>query len=604
MEDGTLILVAGALLALGIAASLLAGRLRVPGLLLVLGLGMVLGSDVLSLVDFGGSIADVELERTIGIVAVALILFEGGLAAGWGEIRPVLGVSLSLATLGTVITAVVVGLAASWLLDLSTLEGMLLGSIVACTDSAAIFSVLRGSSIDRRLARTLEGESGFNDPVAIVLVLGFIEYIQQPDYGVADMLVLSVGELGIGAVAGLAVGYLAVQAFQRAAFSTPGLYPVASIATAALAFGVADIAHGSGFMSVYVTALMLGSASIPSKRTVLDFHDGVAWVSQIALFLTLGLLVNPSEFGDIMGEGLLISAVLIFLARPLAAVIAMAPFNFRLRESALVGWAGLRGAVPIVLATFPVIEGIQEGSEFFNIVFFVVLTSTLIQGVTFEPLAQRLGVTTDEPALPPPLIEVGSIRRLGAEVLEYPVAETDEIVGLNVNQLELPREALVSVLERDGEALLPRGSSEVEAGDRLHILVRAKVRDSVESLFERWHSGPIGVREEAPAAPPPSGRSPIFTVKPWQDEMGDIAHPEKIEGVEVLRQMRTRREQPGALVMLADGRFAVTGDGVVAAGGARQLFRYCRERIRRAESGPATAWWQEVAGAVSQTTAR
>ena len=256
---------------------------------------MLLGSDVLSLLDFGSDPNDVELAGAIGVVAVALILFEGGLAAGWGEIRPVLGVSLSLATLGTVITAAVVGLTASWLLDLSTLVGLLLGSIVACTDSAAIFSVLRGSSIDRRLARTLEGESGFNDPVAIVLVLGFIEYIQQPDYGVADMLLLCAGELGIGAIAGIVVGRLAVLAFQRAAFSTPGLYPVASVATAALAFGVADVAHGSGFMSVYVTALMLGSATIPSRRTVLDFHDGLAWVSQIALFLTLGLLVNPGE---------------------------------------------------------------------------------------------------------------------------------------------------------------------------------------------------------------------------------------------------------------------------------------------------------------------
>ena len=565
---------------------------------------MLLGSDVLSLLDFGSDPNDVELARTIGVVAVALILFEGGLAAGWGEIRPVLGVSLSLATLGTVITAAVVGLTASWLLDLSTLEGLLLGSIVACTDSAAIFSVLRGSSIDRRLARTLEGESGFNDPVAIVLVLGFIEYIQQPDYGVADMLLLCAGELGIGAIAGIVVGRLAVLAFQRAAFSTPGLYPVASVATAALAFGVADVAHGSGFMSVYVAALMLGSATIPSRRTVLDFHDGLAWVSQIALFLTLGLLVNPGEFGGIVGEGFLIAAVLIFVARPLAAVISMSGFGFRLRESALVGWAGLRGAVPIVLATFPVIEGIQEGTSFFNIVFFVVLTSTLVQGATFEPLARRLGVTTDEPALSPPLLEVGSIRRLGAEVLEYPVGDSDAIVGLQVNQLELPREALVSVLERDGEALLPRGSSDVAAGDRLHILVRTSVRDSVESLFARWRSGPIGVAEDEPVAPPPTGRSPIFSLKPWREEMGDPAHPLTVEGIDVLRRLRTRREEPGALVLLMDGRFAVTGDGVVATGGARQLFRYCRERIRRAESGPARSWWQEVAGAVSQTTAR
>lgn len=604
MEDGTLIFVAGGLLALGIAASLLAGRLRVPGLLLVLGLGMLLGSDVLSLVDFGGDMDDVELARTIGIVALSLILFEGGLAAGWREIRPVIGVSLSLATIGTLLTAVIVGLTAHWLLDLSVLEGLLLGSIVSVTDSAAIFSVLRGSSIERRIARTLEGESGFNDPVAIVLVLGFIEYIQQPDYGVADMVLLSLGELTIGLAAGMVVGRFAVFAFQRAAFSTPGLYPVASVAAAALAFGGAEVAHGSGFMSVYVAALVLGSAAIPSRRTLMDFHDGLAWVSQIALFLTLGLLVNPGEFGEIAGEALLISAVLMFAARPIATVLATAPFGFRLRESALVGWAGLRGGIPIVLATFPVIEGVQGGDDFFNIVFFVVLTSTLIQGATFEPLARRLGVTTDEPAIAPPLLEVGSIRRLGAEVLEYPVGDSDAIVGLNVNQLELPREALVSVLEREGEALLPRGSSEIEAGDRLHILVRATVRDSVESLFDRWRSGPIGFREAEPHAPRPLGRSPIFVVKPWREEMGDVAHPDTVEGVEVLRHLRTRREEPGALVLLADGRFAVTGDGVVAAGGARQLFRYCRERIYRAESGPAQAWWQEVAGAVSQTTAR
>ncbi len=595
---------AGALLALGIAVSLMAGRLRVPGLLFVLGLGMVIGSDVLGLIDFGGTVEDVEFARTIGIVALALILFEGGLAAGWREIRPVLGVSITLATVGTVVTAAVVGLIASALLDITTLEGLLLGSIVAATDSAAIFSVLRGSSIERRLARTLEGESGFNDPVAIVLVLGFIEYIQQPDYGVPNMLLLCVGELGIGVAVGLLIGALAVEAFRRATFSTPGLYPVASIATAALAFGVADVAHGSGFISVYITGLVMGSTTIPSRRTIEDFHDGLAWVSQIALFLTLGLLVDPSDFGDIAGEALLVSAVLIFVARPLAAFISTLPFGFNLREATLLGWAGLRGGVPIVLATFPVIDGISAGDSFFDIVFFVVLTSTLIQGATFEPLAHRLGVTTDEPALSPPLIEVGTVRRLGAEVLEYPVAESDAIVGLRVNQLELPREALVSLLEREGEALLPRGSTEVEGGDRLHILVRQRVRDSVESLFARWHSGPIGVREDELVPPPPAGRAPIFSVKPWSEEMGDPANPQSLEGMEVLRTLRTRREQPGALVMLPDGRMAVTGEGVMAVGGARQLFRYCRERIRRAESGPARAWWQEVAGVVSQATVR
>ena len=419
MEDGSLILVAGALLALGIAASLVAGRVRVPGLVLVLAVGMLVGSDVLGLIEFGDSIEDVELARSVGIVALALILFEGGLAAGWGEIRPVLGASLSLATVGTVATAAIVGLTASWLLDLSTLEGLLLGSIVAATDSAAIFSVLRGSTLDRRLARVLEGESGFNDPVAIVLVLGFIEYIQQPDYGPPDMLLLAVAELGIGTAVGLAIGRVAVLAFRRVQLGTTGLYPVASMAVAALAFGAADALHGSGFISVYLTGLALGSAAIPAKRTIVDFHEGLAWISQIAMFLTLGLLVNPSGFGDIFGEALLIAAVLMFVARPVSAIVATAGARLTLPESVLVGWAGLRGAVPIVLATFPVIEGVENAEPFFNIVFFVVLASTLIQGATLDPLARALGVTTDAAGDLAPVARGGhhpAPRRRGARV--------------------------------------------------------------------------------------------------------------------------------------------------------------------------------------------
>ena len=438
--------------------------------------------------------------------------------------------------------------------------------------------------------------------MAVVLVLGFIEYITQPDYGPLNMALLALEELGIGSVVGLAVGAAAVLAFRRVGFGAAGLYPVASMAAAALAFGLADILHGSGFISVYLAGLALGSGQIPARRTVDDFHDGLAWVSQIAVFVTLGLLVNPSEFGNIVDEGLLIAAVLMLVARPLASLLSTTPTGLGLRESTLVGWAGLRGAAPIVLATFPVIEGIENADDFFNIVFFVVVTSTLIQGATFDPLARALGLTSDQPALSRPLHEVGTIRQLGAEVLEYPVAESDAIVGRLVNQLQLPRDALVSVVVRGGEALLPRGSTDIEAGDQLHILVREKARVEVESLFERWRSGPI--EEPEPATPVLAGRSPIFSVKPWRAESGDPGAPGPVEGVEVLRRLRTRRDEPGALVVLADGRFAVTGDGVVAVGGQRQLFRYCRDRIRRAQTEPARSWWQEVAGVVSQAAIR
>jgi cell volume regulation protein A len=601
MSEGTLILVAGALLALGLAASLVAGRLRVPGLVLFLLLGMLIGSDALGLIDFGRTTQDVELARTIGIVALVLILFEGGLAAGWDEIRPVIRPSVALATVGTLLTAGIVGVVSTWLLDLSIEEGLLLGSIVAATDGAAVFSVLRGSSIDRRLARLLEGESGFNDPVAIVLVLGLIEVIQHPGYGVVDMLGLALSELGVGAVVGLVMGRLAVAGFRRVQLGSSGLYPVASITAAALSFGIADALHGSGFLAVYLTGLALGSGQIPARRTVADFHDGLAWVSQIAVFFTLGLLVFPGDFGEIFGEGLLIAAVLMFVARPIATFVSTIGARFRFGERVLLGWAGLRGAVPIVLATFPVIDGVPDARSFFNIVFFVVLASTLIQGVTFDPLARALDLTTDEPALPRPLLEVGTIRRLGAEVVEYPVAPSDCIAGRLVNELGLPREALVNVIVRDDQALLPRGSTTIEGGDRLHILVRQPVREEVESLFARWREGPIGEPDELVV--PLLGRSSIFSVRPWTDELGDPGRPEHIDGVHVARTLRVRRGVAGALVQLEDGRYAVSGQGIVATGGPRNLFRYCRERIQRAEDPASVAWWQEVAGVLSQRAA-
>ncbi len=598
MDYGELLLLAGGLLATGIAASLVAGSLRVPGLIVVLGLAMAIGSDGLGLIHFGGTTEDVDLARTIGVIALVFILFEGGLASGWGEIRPVLRISVMLAIFGTAAQAVIVGLAAAWLLDLSTAEGLLLGSIVSATDSAAIFSILRGSSLRKRLARILEGESGMNDPVAVVLVIAFIEFIQNPDYTVLELLETAAIELTLGAVVGLLIGRLAVTVFQSARLTVPGLYPVASIAFAALGFGVADLVHASGFLAVYLVGLTLGSAPIPGKRTIDEFHDGLAWISQIAMFMTLGLLVNPSQFGGVIGESLLVAAVLMFVARPLAVYLFTLGSGLNLRESTLVGWAGLRGAVPIVLATFPVIAGVDEGGVIFNIVFFVVLASTLIQGVTLDPLAKALGVTGDEPALSRPLHEVGTIQRLGAEVLEYPVRDNDAIPGLRVNQLELPREALVSVIVRDDEALLPRGSTEVAAGDRLHILVRGAVRRSVEELFDRWRSGPIGQPDAVPSVR--SGRSPIFTVKPWTEVMGDPSAPVKVEDVDAIRVLRTRRDHPGALVLLDDGRLAVTGSGVVAAGGPRRLSRYCRERVQRSQTAEERAWWQEVTGVVSQ----
>jgi cell volume regulation protein A len=395
MHYGELILITGALLTAGLVASSVAVRLRVPALLLFLGIGMAIGSDGTGWIDFD----DYELARTVGVIALGLILFEGGLASGFDEIRPVLRPALSLAFVGTLVTALIAGLAATWLFDLSLLEGLLLGSILASTDVAAIFSVLRGSSLDRRLARTLEGESGMNDPVAVLLVIGFIDWIQEPGYGVVDMLGLFAAQLAIGAVVGLAVGRLAVEGFRRERLASTGLYPVASLTAAALAFGAADALHGSGFLAVYLTGLTLGSVPLPARETVAAFHDGLAWVAQIGMFFVLGLLVFPGQLGGVAVKGTVLAFVLVLVARPVAAFAATAYERFRPAERLTLGWAGLRGAVPVVLATFPVIDGVPRSLEFFNIVFFAVLLSTLLQGSTFEPLAGRLGATTPERTL-------------------------------------------------------------------------------------------------------------------------------------------------------------------------------------------------------------
>ncbi len=594
MRDGELILVAAALLAAGLLASLLAGRLRVPGLVLFLGVGMLIGSDGTGWIDFN----DYELARTVGVIALALILFEGGLTAGFGEILPVLRSAVSLAVVGTLVTALVAGLGAAYLFDFSVLEGLLLGSILASTDGAAVFAVLRGSTLRRKLARTLEGEAGLNDPVAVLLVLGFIAWLQQPDYGLVDMAEQFVLEIGIGLVVGLGVGWLAVQGLSRARLASAGLYPVASIATAGLAYGGADSLEGSGFLAVYLAGLVLGSAPLAANRTMVTFHDGLGWIAQVAMFLTLGLLVLPSQLPAVALKGTVFALLVVVVARPVGVAVATAFGSFGWREQIVLGWAGLRGAVPVVLATFPVIAGVPRSLDFFNVVFFAVVLSTLLQGSTFEPLARFLGVTTNESALPTRLVESSTVRRLGAEVVEYEVDEEDAIVGHRVREIGLPREALLNVIVRGEQAIPPRGSTTVEAGDGLHVLVRQEVAIEFRALLEQWRTGPVGPPPRPPRVPR-AVRAPS-TVRPWREEDGDAAHPVALMDAQVVEQLRTRRDGvPGALVALDDGRYGVTGP-VLSVGSRSDVQRTARERLGRSTSDGEQAWWRDVIGALAR----
>ena len=274
--------------------------------MVLLAVGMLAGSEGIG----GISFSDYQAAQVAGIIALSLILFEGGLAAGWPEIRPVAFPAVSLATIGTLATALVAGAACVWIFDLSLLEGFLVGAIISATDSAAIFAVLRDSRLRTRLTRTLEGESGFNDPVAILLVIGFIEWIQIPGYGILDMAWLFVLELGVGLAVGLAVGWLALAAFRRVKLPSAGLYPVASLAAAAVAFGLAAVLHGSGFLAVYVAALIIGGRPSPALRTITSFHDGLAWLAQLGMFLMLGLLVFPGQLVEIAPRAALLAVVL------------------------------------------------------------------------------------------------------------------------------------------------------------------------------------------------------------------------------------------------------------------------------------------------------
>jgi potassium/hydrogen antiporter len=449
VSDANLILITGSLLIAGLLATVVAGRLRVPGLVLFIALGMVIGSDGTGWIDF----ADYELARTIGVIALALILFEGGLDVGFREIRPVLGASLALAIPGTLLTAAITGVVATWLFGLSLLEGMLLGSIVSATDGAAIFGLLRESRLRERVARTLEGEAGMNDPVAILLVVGLIDWIQLPDYGFGDMVLLFVRQLAIGFAVGVAVGWLSVQGLRRALLGSEAGYVIGTIGTAAVAFGAASSLDGSGFLAVYLAGLALGSVPIPARRAVVVFHQGLALVAQVTMFVVLGLLVFPSQLGDVALEGTVLALVLVFLARPIATILSTAPARFTVREQSVLAWAGLRGAVPVVLATFPVIDGVPDSLDFFNIVFFAVLLSTLLQGATFEPFAQRLGVTSHEQPAPPPVARAPSP---GAQILTVrPWRPEDGDPAFPNHVLGTPvREQLLTRLDRPGALLI------------------------------------------------------------------------------------------------------------------------------------------------------
>lgn len=472
---------ASILLLISVLVSKISDRFGVPALLLFLILGMLAGSD-----GFGGIyFDDPALAQFIGIVALILILFSGGLGTEWNEVRPVLKEGLLLSTFGVLITAITVGMFASVLLGLSPVEGLLLGSIVSSTDAAAVFSVLRskGISLKGKLKPLLELESGSNDPMAIFLTVGLIQFITLPNSSVINLIGLFIQQMLIGALAGYGMGKVMLFFINRLRLGYEGLYPVLTLSLVVLTFGLTDIIGGNGFLAVYLAGIVLGRQDFLHQKSLLRFHDGLAWIMQITMFLTLGLLVFPSRLVPIISVGLLIAGCLMFVARPIGIFISLLPSALNWREKAFISWVGLRGAAPIILATFPLLAQLQQANLIFNVVFFVVLTSVLLQGSSLPRIARVLKV--EAPVVPKRAypIEYVPMGGLKSELKELPIPVDSGVDGKAIFELGLPDDFLIVLIARDNEFMVPSGGTVLQGNDTLLVLSDKESYDNVLNGF-------------------------------------------------------------------------------------------------------------------------
>lgn len=447
-------------------------RLGLPVLLIYLAIGMAIGESGLGL-----QFEDAELARNLGLCALLVIIAEGGLTMRWPALRPVLGRTAMLSTVGVVVSIGVVGLALHWLLGLELRLALLYGAVLSSTDAAAVFATLRRVRLRPRVAATLEAESGSNDPAAVIAVvllstsLGAAAWWQQG---------LLVGyQLAAGALFGAAIGGLGAVVLRRAALPVAGLYPLAVVGFTVLAFAVGTVAQASGFVAVYVAAVILGNARLPHRQAILGFAEGTAWLAQIGLFVLLGLLVSPGRLAGQLDGAIVAGLVLVFLARPVSVALSVSWFRVRLREQAFLSWAGLRGAVPIVLATIPLSEGVTGSSGLFDVVFLLVVVFTLVQGTTLPAAARRLGMTGPAEATELPM-ESAPLERMRADLLQLEVPAGSRLAGVHIDELRLPVGAAVTLVLRDGVGFVPAPDTRIREGDSLLVVTTDAVRDATE----------------------------------------------------------------------------------------------------------------------------
>ncbi len=473
------VLLAAAVIVVGVLTASLAGRLQVPSLLVFLIVGMVVADDGLGVVHFD----DAELAQSVSVIALVLILFEGGLSLAWRETKEVLAPAIALATLGVGISAAIVAGAAYLLLDVSAPTAWLLAAVVASTDAAAVMSVLRRAPVPRKVVALLEVESGLNDPIAVLLTVGILETWQGDASGIGWVW-FGINQVAGGVLVGAAVGLAGAWIANRAHLPGAGLFAVLSSGLAGLAYGLATQIGGSGLLAVYLLGMLLGHRMPRHQHAVRTVHEGFAFAAQMTLFLLLGLQVFPSELDDVIGRGLVLTAVLMLVARPLSVVLVLPWFRLGRSATALVSWAGLRGAVPIVLATYPLTVEYPDAQLVFDVVFFVVLVSVAVQGTTTATVARRLGMAAD--AVPATATVLG-LDNVQADVIELELEDSAAVVGRALREVPMPAGIRVSVLERGGQTIVPDGDTVLEPDDVLVIVADATSRAT--AALEAWVQG-------------------------------------------------------------------------------------------------------------------
>lgn len=476
---------AALLILIGVLASKISSRFGIPALLLFVAIGMAAGSEGIGRIAF----ADFELAQNVGVIALAYILFAGGLSTHWNDVKRVAAPGAALATVGVGLTAAISGTVAAWVLDLPWTTGLLLGAILSSTDAAAVFSVLRSRNVSLRgeIRPLLELESGSNDPMAVFLTVALIELITMPDVAVLTLASMFLQQAVVGAVVGFAVARAAVALVNHLRLEYDGLYPVVTLTVVVLAYTTTAMLGGSGFLAVYLAGVVMGSSEFLHKKSLSRFHDAIAWLAQISMFLVLGLLVFPSALLSAAVPALIVTLVLVAVARPIAVFVTLAVTRFGIREMTMVSWVGLRGAVPIILATFPLVENVPNADLIFNVVFFAVLVSVLVQGTTIPTVARWLRV--DAPLLesrPYPLEAVSS-GHSGAALHELVVAEGSRADGSALIELALPEGSLVVLISRDGDFIVPQGSTTLAEHDKVLVLADDEALPTIRRRLEQIH---------------------------------------------------------------------------------------------------------------------